>query len=71
MAKRKDDEGRTGGARDAQSTGDKERESGASRAKDGDDEPRIVAVREKIGEAPDNLRRRGEWYRRRTGGSEG
>ena len=30
------------------------------------DEPLISSVREKIGEGEGNLRRRGEWYRRRT-----
>jgi uncharacterized protein YjbJ (UPF0337 family) len=36
-----------------------------------DDRPHqeIEPVKEKIGEARDNLRKRGEWYQRRTGGS--
>lgn len=29
----------------------------------------IRPVKEKIGESDDNLRARGEWYRRRTGGA--
>jgi hypothetical protein len=29
----------------------------------------IKPVKEKIGEGHDNLRKRGEWYQRRTGGS--
>lgn len=36
-----------------------------------DDRPQtsIRPVTEKIGESDDNLRSRGEWYRRRTGGA--
>ncbi|MFN2453446.1 MAG: hypothetical protein ABR577_04430 [Pyrinomonadaceae bacterium] len=35
----------------------------------GKPETLIKPVREKIGEGADNLRQRGEWYRRRTGGA--
>ena len=66
MSKRKDDEERSEGSRDGEAC-----ESDSSRDKEEGGEPRVGAVREKIGEGPGNLRKRGEWYRRRTGGSEG
>ena len=70
MSKRKDDKKKSDGSRDADSAGGGEAcESDASRAKDEGDEPRVGAVREKIGEGPGNLQKRGDWYRRRTGGS--
>ena len=68
MSKRKDDEEKADKSRDGESEKDEACESGSSRDKDKDDEPRVGAVREKIGEGKDNLRQRGEWYRRRTGG---
>jgi hypothetical protein len=70
MSKRKDDEEKADQARDGESEKDEACESDSTRAKDEDDESRIGTVREKIGEGPGNLRQRGEWYKRRTGGSE-
>ena len=65
MPKRKDEEEESDGLRDGEAD-----ESDSSLDEDSGDEPSVGSVREKIGEGPDNLRRRGEWYRRRTGGSE-
>ena len=70
MSKRKDDGERAGGSRVGKSEKGEACEPDASRDKEKDDEPQIGAVREKIGEAPGNLRQRGEWHKRRTGGSE-
>jgi len=71
MAKRKGGEKRPDESRAAVPAGGEACESDSSRAEDKGDEPRVGPVREKIGEGPSNLRQRGEWYRRRTGGSEG
>jgi hypothetical protein len=64
MSKRKGEEEESDGTPAGESG-----ESGSSRDEEAGDEANIGPVRDKIGEGPDNLRRRGEWYRRRTGGT--
>ena len=64
MSERKDEEEGSGGT-----PADGSGESAPSCDEGSGGEASIGSVREKIGEGRDNLRRRGEWYRRRTGGS--
>ncbi len=52
--------------------GEDERDEKGGGEEDTDEKDRkqgVKPARKKIGETPDNLRRRGEWFRRRTGES--